>query len=316
MFLLAWLVAAPAAELGDASVRSHIGQPLVADVELTALADENAPVQVALASADVYRGANIRMHPALADLNISINRRGGHRTIHLLSSRPIDAEYLHLFLDVTEGNRRNVRAVTLWLTPAPPPEPAPAPVPVPPAPVALPAPSAPVAAVPVPVATPAPAPLPRAVRMSTPAPACPSPSAEQLRACTALDYKNATLRAQIVDLEEKVKLLQMAIEGKTSRPAPRAVVHAAAPRVITPKEESPPAAKHEAGTPWLFIGIASAAIAGLIGALGFVLWRRRKLAAKPVMPAGPGVVAAWKERALRILKLGKAPTVGVVTPDE
>ena len=51
--------AAQAAELGEPRVSSFIGQPLVADIELTMLEDAASPVQVRLAHPNVYRGANI-----------------------------------------------------------------------------------------------------------------------------------------------------------------------------------------------------------------------------------------------------------------
>jgi hypothetical protein len=122
---------AVAAELGDARVVSHIGQQLVAEIELTALHDEAAPVQVRLASADIYRGAGIAMPPVLSALNLSVARRGGRQFLNLTSLGPVQSDYLHLYLELAEGNERSVRLATLWLTPDPkpvsqtPPEPAP-----------------------------------------------------------------------------------------------------------------------------------------------------------------------------------------------
>jgi len=122
--------AAPAAELGDIAVRSYIGQPLAADIELVQLApDEVSALQVRLAQQDVYRGANITMNPALGSLHMSVVRRDGRQFLHLTTTRAIDAEYVHLFLELSAAGRQDVRAATVWLqadpNPAPPPLPAP-----------------------------------------------------------------------------------------------------------------------------------------------------------------------------------------------
>ncbi|MDB5962408.1 MAG: hypothetical protein JWP59_3702, partial [Massilia sp.] len=58
VLLASCCVSANAVELGDAHMRSFIGQPLSADIELTGLATDSATVQAAVADADVYRGAS------------------------------------------------------------------------------------------------------------------------------------------------------------------------------------------------------------------------------------------------------------------
>ena len=76
--------AAFAAELGEISVQSHVGQPLSADIELTALApDELQGLPVRLASANVYEGGGISMDAALQTLAISQVERDGRRFVHL-----------------------------------------------------------------------------------------------------------------------------------------------------------------------------------------------------------------------------------------
>jgi Tfp pilus assembly protein FimV len=140
--VFAALVPVHAAELGDPRVSSHIGQPLVADVELTLLDDPATPVQVRVASPEVYNGAGIAVPPVLASLNLSVMRRDGRQFLHVTSLRPVEADHVHLYLELVDKGQRAVRLATLWLTPDP--APAPAPVPVP-ARVAAPAPlSAPV----------------------------------------------------------------------------------------------------------------------------------------------------------------------------
>ena len=107
----AWL---GAAELGEPLVRSYSGQPLVADIELTALTDEGV-VQVRPAHADIYRGANIAMHAALSSMSSSVMRRDGRQYLHVTTIKPVDGDHVHVFFDLAEGGRHQVRGVTLWL---------------------------------------------------------------------------------------------------------------------------------------------------------------------------------------------------------
>jgi Tfp pilus assembly protein FimV len=114
---------AHAAELGEARVSSHIGQPLVADIELAMIDDPAAPVSVRLASPEVYNGAGIAMPPVLASVNLSVMRRDGRQFLHVTSLRPVDGEHLHLYLELADKGQRTVRLATLWLTADPNPAP-------------------------------------------------------------------------------------------------------------------------------------------------------------------------------------------------
>lgn len=120
--VLAACLSAPvlAAELGDVVVRSHIGQQLSADIELVMLTPEDqAGVQVKLAGPNVYQGANVRMHPALSSLRMSVVKRDNRQFLHLTTFQPVDAELVHLYFELGAGSRASVRSATLWLTPEP-----------------------------------------------------------------------------------------------------------------------------------------------------------------------------------------------------
>jgi hypothetical protein len=291
-----------AAELGDARVVSHIGQQLVADIELTALRDEAAPVQVRLASADIYRGAGIAMSPVLSGLNLSVARRGGRQFLSVTSLGPVQSDYLHLYLELAEGSERTVRLATLWLTPDPNPAPKPAPEPKPvpkpapaperkaaPEPAPKSAPSHAVASVPQPALKPlrASAPpavhaalvpasksaaaltrAPVAVKVAPAAPAplplaavkpasCPRPDPAILKTCVALDHKNARLNAHLGQLEDKVKVLQLAM--------------GAVPPGTKPKKTARPP---EPAFPWLWLALGGAVLLAGVGAAVFVLRRK------------------------------------------
>jgi Tfp pilus assembly protein FimV len=271
--------AANGAELGEARVSSHIGQQLVADIELSQVDDPAAQVSVRLASPEVYNGAGIALPSVLASLNLSVMRRDGRQFIHVTSLRPVEAEHLHLYLELGDKGQRAVRLVTLWLTPDPNPAPVPAPAPAPaPVPVAVPAPlpaplpvraaAAPVHAAPaaLPAALPPTAPAPRPVRHVKPAPVAPitpvrkpvpatahvdsqpaacAPQPDEAQACSALGVKNAALRGQLDKLEEKVKGLQ---QHMGVAPA-AAAAKAAGGKAEMHKAEEPKAAEHKAEEP-------------------------------------------------------------------
>lgn len=330
VFAAALATTAAAAELGDISVRSYIGQQLAADIELVSLTpDDINGLQVRLAQQNVYQGANITMHPALAGVHMSVVRRDQRQFLHLTTLQAIEDDHLFLFLELSANGHHDVREATLWLQPDPHPAPPAAPLPVATAPsdAALavararanrPAPAARAAAptaAPVPAAVPAPvaaaaraaeavpqtvateakheapavaavvrkesgapvapkelaaaiaarlpsakaapkaeraahaapaaataasassaegaataAPLPLAVAKTPPlkgaaAPAACAPQSAGATAkeCAALDSHNAALSTKLVELEGKLKVLQMALDGK----APAGKGHAA-----------------------------------------------------------------------------------------
>ncbi|MFC5512155.1 hypothetical protein ACFPOU_13590 [Massilia jejuensis] len=338
LLLAAATAAGHAAELGDAQVRSHIGQALVADVELTLVEEPGKPVAVRLAHADVYRGANIAMPPVLSSLAMTVMRRDGRQFLHLTSLKPVESRHLHLYLELADGGQRSVRLVTLWLTPDP--NPAPPPPPVPETPKLQPAPQLPAPArAPVPAprlaaalhageeyveaggptppvprkAAPRPAPVKKAaapMKAAAEAPSCaPQAPSAHVDACVALGEKNTALHRQLDRLEDKVKLLQ-----GTAPPAPPRPVAASAPAAQAtpgdaptgaprihrkPKKAEPPAPD----TPWQLIGAGLAAMLAL-GALVLMLLRRRH-------GAGFGKIAALHKPA----KLPKAaPVPGAPTP--
>lgn len=123
-----------AAELGDIAPRSYIGQPLAADIELLSLSPEEVAqgLQVRLALADVYRGANVMMNPALATVKLAVEKRGARSVLHVTTSRPVEADYIHVFVEMGVPGKQQVRLATVWLQP----DPNPAPPPPPPVPLA------------------------------------------------------------------------------------------------------------------------------------------------------------------------------------
>lgn len=171
---------AHAAELGEATVRSHAGEQLVADVELVDLTTQDlADLQVRLASRNVFQGANVSMSPALTGMNITVVKRDGRRVLHLTTSAPIQSEVLHLYFELTSAGRQSVRGVSLWLPAAPP---------APPAPVVQPTRivAAPPAPVPEPASTSAPSSRPRPAGVTVQLAAAGTPGRQATKAETEL----------------------------------------------------------------------------------------------------------------------------------
>jgi len=328
--------AAGAAELGDAQVRSYIGQPLVADIELTMFDAPGTPVQARLAHPNVYRGANIGMPHVLSSLNMSVTQRDGRQFLHVTSLAPVESSRLHLYLELADGGQRNVRLVSLSMAPnpnPPPPPPAPvrptapvvaetpAPAPVvkpPPRPRPAPPPPRPVLVEkagpapevlpkpeinPVPKPTPEPTPEPKAAAAAPllPLPAAAAPAAcapvsdvDRSTVCAALDYKNTQLREQIGQLEDKVRVLQVALGANptyVSKPSPGdpSKPHPARRRA---------APEPEASTPWGWIAGGLGIVLALAGGAVVLLRRRRRAGRIQPMPGVP-LMARLRQRFAR-----------------
>jgi pilus assembly protein FimV len=166
---------ADAAGLGRLTVQSGLGQPLKAELEVTAVSrDEMPTLQVKLAPPAAFRAANLEFNPALSNLRFALEKRAdGNYFVRINSPQPVNEPYLDLMVELTWANGRVIREYTVLLDPPSLRQQAEVVAPVaPPAPVATPAParpapaaSAPPTAVTAPPAAPAPAP-----RAAAPAP--------------------------------------------------------------------------------------------------------------------------------------------------
>lgn len=139
---------------------------------------------------------------------------------------------------------------------------------------------------PVPAAEPKPAPqalpLPLA-SPATPAACAPAPDVDRSTVCAALDYKNAQLREQIGQLEDKVRVLQVAL-GASPADVSRA-------RPLDPNKPHParrrPAPEPEASTPWGWIAGGVGAVLALAGAAILIVRRRKRAGQIQPMPGVP-----------------------------
>jgi pilus assembly protein FimV len=111
--------AAHAAGLGKLTVLSALGQPLRAEIELTAVSSDEASGLVAkLASPDAFRTANIEFNPALLSLRFAVEQRNGRQFIRVTSSQPLNEPFVDMLLELTWNNGRLVREYTFLLDPA------------------------------------------------------------------------------------------------------------------------------------------------------------------------------------------------------
>ena len=244
-----------AAELGEMAVLSHVGQPLLAEIELTALVPEEA-------SGVAVRLGTLWLTPAPP------------------AAAPVSAP---------------VRPAVPAPMPAPLPLPRPVPVaPSPdaaalaararaeglvrPARVFVPPPAAPTPAAPV---QQRPAPVRRA---TAPVAACaPQADMEQAQACVALDEKNTALNAKLGELEGKIGALQKAL----ALPAAAAPVVAEVPHAKPKPLHAAPAADKEkkaGGNGLLWLGIGTLLFLLLTAVIVYVV-RKRRQAAGPGAPS-------------------------------
>lgn len=113
------LSSAHAAGLGKLTVLSSLGQPLRAEIELTAVsADEAAGLVARLASADAFKAANVEFNPALMGLRFAVEQRGGRQVISVTSSAAVNEPFVDMLLELSWNTGRLVREYTFLLDPA------------------------------------------------------------------------------------------------------------------------------------------------------------------------------------------------------
>jgi len=111
--------AAHSAGLGRITVQSALGQPLRAEVEVTAVSrEEAASLAVRLASSAAFRQANLDFNAALSRLRMTLERRGDSGFVVRISSpTPVNEPYLDLLIELTSATGRVLREYTILLDP-------------------------------------------------------------------------------------------------------------------------------------------------------------------------------------------------------
>ncbi|MCF8183923.1 MAG: pilus assembly protein FimV, partial [Polynucleobacter sp.] len=112
-------LATHAAGLGRITVLSALGQPLKAELEVTATRDEAPSLAAKVAAAEAFRQAGIEYSPALATLKFSrdIKERGGRRYLEISTDRPLNEPFIDMLVELTWASGRLVREYTFLLDP-------------------------------------------------------------------------------------------------------------------------------------------------------------------------------------------------------
>ncbi|MGN6703080.1 MAG: type IV pilus assembly protein FimV, partial [Burkholderiaceae bacterium] len=111
--------ASHAAGLGKLTVLSSLGQPLHAEIELTAVGkDEGDDLRARLAPVEAYREASVDFNPALMSLRFAMERRAGRQFVRVTSSQPINEPYIDMLIELDGRNSRLLREYTFLLDPA------------------------------------------------------------------------------------------------------------------------------------------------------------------------------------------------------
>ncbi|GAB4057762.1 FimV/HubP family polar landmark protein [Uliginosibacterium sediminicola] len=110
---------AQAAGLGRINVFSALGQPLRAEVELSATADELEAMSAKLASAEAHTRSRIDYIPDFASIRMSVERRGpAGAVVKISSDRPFNEPFVDFLVELNWGGGRVVREYTFLLDPA------------------------------------------------------------------------------------------------------------------------------------------------------------------------------------------------------
>lgn len=110
--------AAEAAGLGKLTILSSLGQPLKAEVEISATGEELVGMTARLAPPDVFKQAGVDYASSLQDLRFVVEKRAnGKSVLKLSSARPVNEPFLDFLVELTWPSGRLVREYTFLLDP-------------------------------------------------------------------------------------------------------------------------------------------------------------------------------------------------------
>ncbi|MCB2034587.1 MAG: fimbrial protein FimV, partial [Ottowia sp.] len=135
-------------------VKSYLGEPLRAEIEIPEISSEEAAAfQAKVASPQAFQAAGVAYTAALNGAQVSLHRRpNGQAYLRVVGTRPVNEPFLGVVIEANWGSGRVVRDYTMLVDPpgrgAPPPVtvaqpqvPPPAPAPAPTVATQLPAPA-------------------------------------------------------------------------------------------------------------------------------------------------------------------------------
>lgn len=109
---------ANAAGIGKLTVLSALGQPLRAEIELSATKDELSSLSAKVANQEQFRQQGMEYGVAASALNLSIEKRAnGQPYVRVSSDRPLNEPYLDILVELTWASGRLMREYTFLLDP-------------------------------------------------------------------------------------------------------------------------------------------------------------------------------------------------------
>jgi pilus assembly protein FimV len=110
-------LATQAAGLGQINVYSGLGQPLRAEIQVSATPQELQSLSARIASAEAFRQANLAYGSAASAIRVSVDTRAARPVIRLSSDRPINDPFVDLLVELNWATGRLVREYTFLLDP-------------------------------------------------------------------------------------------------------------------------------------------------------------------------------------------------------
>lgn len=117
--LMGWSLDVQALALGAITVRSALGEPLRAEVEIPEMSSEEAAtLQANLGSAQAFRSAGVDYSPALVGAQLTLQKRAnGQSYLRILGNRPVNDPILGVVIEASWAGGRIVRDYALLLDP-------------------------------------------------------------------------------------------------------------------------------------------------------------------------------------------------------
>lgn len=107
-----------AAGLGKLSIFSSLGQPLNAEVEVSATPEELVGMTARLAPREIFKQAGVEFVPPLNDLRMALEKRpDGRAVVKLTSVRPVSEPFLDFLVELNWPAGRVIREYTFLLDP-------------------------------------------------------------------------------------------------------------------------------------------------------------------------------------------------------
>ncbi len=104
-----------AASLGRMNVLSGLGQPLRAEIEVSAFPEELETLTARVASPDAFRAANMDYPLLMSDLNFAIEKRGAKVILRMSSRTPVSDPFVGVLVELSWASGRQVRDYSLLL---------------------------------------------------------------------------------------------------------------------------------------------------------------------------------------------------------